>query len=279
MAEGLAAVLVAPDLRGGDDEETGFDRSRAQKHVPVRAAGRHGERGGNGDHVRVSFGDAREQQRETQVVADGEAELTDRRAVDQRHALARRVDGEFAPALAGRQVDVEQVDLVVAGADLAFASMTKPRLATLPFSTRTASEPMSSQMRLRLAASRQAASTRSSSSLRRFFAARALSRSSSPDISGVNSISAPPDAASSIASTSARAFASGSMPVLDWKSAIFVMRRSAHRARRLRSSATRSSQPPTCRSPMKICGTVERPWARSIMICLSAPPKSIATSS
>ena len=51
------------------------------------------------------------------------------------------------------------------------------------------------------------------------------SRSSRPDISGVNSISAPPAAASATASTSARAFAAGSMPVFDWKSAILVIGR------------------------------------------------------
>ena len=49
------------------------------------------------------------------------------------------------------------------------------------------------------------------------------SRSSRPDISGVNSISAPPAAASSTASASARALAAGSMPVVDWKRAMRVM--------------------------------------------------------
>src|SRR4029079_8613192 len=78
-------------------------------------------------------------------------------------------------------------------------------------------------MPCRFAASRHAASTSSSSSLRRFVRARRVSRSSRPDISGVNSISAPPSAALATASTSAWAFASGSMPVCDWKSAIRVM--------------------------------------------------------
>src|SRR3954464_9540128 len=78
-------------------------------------------------------------------------------------------------------------------------------------------------MRWRRAASRQAAKTSSSFSCRRCFAARWTSRSSRPDISGVNSISAPPSAALATASARMRAFASGSMPVFDWKSAIRVI--------------------------------------------------------
>jgi hypothetical protein len=72
---------VAARLRGGDDEQSRFDRPRAQQHMPMRLAGRNGERGRNRDHVGVGFGEAREQAGEAQVVADGEAELADRRAV------------------------------------------------------------------------------------------------------------------------------------------------------------------------------------------------------
>src|SRR6478672_190844 len=78
-------------------------------------------------------------------------------------------------------------------------------------------------MSLSFAAPRQAARTISSSSLRRFVRARSVSRSSSPDISGVNRISAPPSAALPIASTSETALACGSIPVCDWKRAILVI--------------------------------------------------------
>ena len=61
MAEGLAAVLVTPDLGRGDDEQARLDRPRAQQHVPVRLAGRHGEGGGDRDHVGVGLGEPREQ--------------------------------------------------------------------------------------------------------------------------------------------------------------------------------------------------------------------------
>ena len=56
------------------------------------------------------------------------------------------------------------------------------------------------------------------------FAPRAAeSRSSRPDISGVNNISAPPAAASAIACSRRAAFAAGSIPVVDWKRAILVI--------------------------------------------------------
>src|SRR6185369_2667754 len=45
-----------------------------------------------------------------------------------------------------------------------------------------------------------------------------------------------------------------------------------------RSSANRSSHPPIWRSPMKICGTVIRPFARWIIVSFSGPPKSTTIS-
>src|SRR3974377_820506 len=45
-----------------------------------------------------------------------------------------------------------------------------------------------------------------------------------------------------------------------------------------RSSACRSSLPPTCTSPMKICGTVILPFARSIISSLRSQSRSISIS-
>ena len=50
--------------------------------------------------------------------------------------------------------------------------------------------------------------------------------------------------------------------------AIIACRRAAARGRRARSSAIRSSQPPTWVSPMKICGTVQRPVSLIIACAL-----------
>ena len=53
-----------------------------------------------------------------------------------------------------------------------------------------------------------------------------------------------------------------------------VMRASNSSSLPSRSSATSSLQPPTCRPSMKICGTVVRPSARWIISCFASPPKS-----
>src|SRR3546814_19346995 len=53
-----------------------------------------------------------------QVVADGEAHQPERRLDSDAPCPARIGDG-FAPALAGRKVDVEEMDLVIARADVA----------------------------------------------------------------------------------------------------------------------------------------------------------------
>ena len=37
MAEGVAAVLVVPDLRRGDDEQPSLDRARAKQNMPMRS--------------------------------------------------------------------------------------------------------------------------------------------------------------------------------------------------------------------------------------------------
>ena len=131
------------------------------------------------------------------------------------------------------------------------------------------------------AASRTAARTSSSPSLRTFAARARWSRSRRPDISGVNSISAPPPAASRPHRPARRALASGSIPLFDWNSAILASAHAAaaHRVCRRCSSATRSSQPPTCWPSMKICGTVVRPLTAGPSAASPRPPKSTAISS
>ena len=85
----------------------------------MRLAGRDGEGRWHRDQLGSSLGQSFEQGREAQVVANRQPERADRRAANHHRALAARIDRGFAPALAGRQIDVEQMDLVVAGADLA----------------------------------------------------------------------------------------------------------------------------------------------------------------
>src|SRR3954467_8596844 len=87
----------------------------------MRLSGRNGKGSRHGDNVRVCFGKPREKAWETQVIADGEAQLPYRRSIQLADAAARRIDVGFAPGFTGRKVDVEQVELDVSRADLAFA--------------------------------------------------------------------------------------------------------------------------------------------------------------
>ena len=73
------------------------------------------------------------------------------------------------------------------------------------------------------AASHTAASAASSSSPRAFANRRAVFRSSIPDISGVNSMAAPPAAAAATWSASAAALAAESVPDVIWAMAMRVV--------------------------------------------------------
>ena len=118
MAERLAAVLVHPALRGGDDEGAVLDGAGAQQQMPVRLPGLAGEGGGHGQHFGAGQRLGAEKLREAQIVADGEAELG-RADVDDQRLVAGLVGCGFAPALAIVEIDVEHVDLVVAGGERA----------------------------------------------------------------------------------------------------------------------------------------------------------------
>ena len=118
MAEGVAAVLVAPALRGREHERRVLDRAGAQQHVPVRLAGLLGEGRRAREEGRAGLGQRPVQRREAQVVADRQAEPAPGQVGDH-GLLARPVAARLAVALAAGEIDVEHVDLVVAGDDLA----------------------------------------------------------------------------------------------------------------------------------------------------------------
>jgi hypothetical protein len=74
MAVGLAPVLVAAALCGGDDEGAVLDGAGAQQHMPVGLAGLAGEGGRRGQDLGSGQRLLAKQMREAHVVADGEAE-------------------------------------------------------------------------------------------------------------------------------------------------------------------------------------------------------------
>ena len=95
-----------------------LDRAGAIEHVPMRLAGLPGEGGRNGQERAAGLRQRPVERGKAQVVADGEPEPAPRQVGDHGD-LARPVVAQFAIALAVGEIDVEHVDLVVAGDDLA----------------------------------------------------------------------------------------------------------------------------------------------------------------
>ena len=79
---------------------------------------RDGEGRGNGEDLGAGLGEVAVEVREAQVVADRHPEAEAGR-VGEDGAVARAIGGGLAVALGAADVDVEHVDLVVAGADRA----------------------------------------------------------------------------------------------------------------------------------------------------------------
>src|SRR3954465_3134972 len=118
MTEGLAAILVTPALGRREHESGVLDGARAHQHVPMRLPGLPGEGGRNGDERGASLRQRPVQQRKAQIVADCQAKPSPRQIGDD-GALARLVTTRLTIALAACKVDVEHVNLVIAGDDLA----------------------------------------------------------------------------------------------------------------------------------------------------------------
>src|ERR1051326_903315 len=86
--------------------------------MPMRFAGRHRKDRRNGEEIRAGLRQCAVEMREAHIVADRHAEPTPRRLRDERPAAGPGVVALWI-ALATRQIDVEHVDLVVAGDEAA----------------------------------------------------------------------------------------------------------------------------------------------------------------
>src|SRR5438876_4246062 len=118
MAKSVAAVLVPAALGGGEHEAAVLDRARAHEHMPMSFAGLLGEGRRNGEERAARVGERAVERREAQVVADGQPEPPPWQ-VGSDGELAGTVIARFAIALTAGEVDVEQVDLILARDDLA----------------------------------------------------------------------------------------------------------------------------------------------------------------
>ena len=120
--EGVAVGGAAPrhlaHRARSDDHRAVLDRPGAVQHVPVRLARHLGERGRHDEDLRPGLRERAIELGEAKVVADGHAEPAPG-GVHQDPIAAGGDDRGLAIALGGGQVHVEEVDLVVAGPDLA----------------------------------------------------------------------------------------------------------------------------------------------------------------
>ena len=77
-------------LSGGEDETAGLDRTRAQQHLPMGLAGRHGKRRGDRDQAGTGLGKVAIEAGKAQVVTDRHRQTAPRR-VRQNRAIAGTV--------------------------------------------------------------------------------------------------------------------------------------------------------------------------------------------
>src|SRR5881409_2698876 len=68
VPEGVPAILMMTDLRGGNNEQSRLDGASAKQHVPMRLARRHRESGRHCNEVGVRFSEASKQPRKAQIV-------------------------------------------------------------------------------------------------------------------------------------------------------------------------------------------------------------------
>src|SRR5262245_57060011 len=101
------------------DEGLRLDGTRPQQRVPVRHPSRTAEGGRDGDDLGARARQGAIEVREAQIIADGETELAPRQ-VGENGLLARPIVAALTVALAATQIDIEHMNLVVAGCDLSF---------------------------------------------------------------------------------------------------------------------------------------------------------------
>src|SRR5437588_10863576 len=120
MAEGLALILVSAALGRSQHKASVLDGAGPDEHMPVRLARLPRECGGYGKERCSCFRQRAVERREAQVVADRQAEPSPRQIRDDAK-VAGTETARFAIALTAGEIDIEHVDLIIAGDDLAVA--------------------------------------------------------------------------------------------------------------------------------------------------------------
>src|SRR5579875_3643128 len=117
VAVGLAAVRMEARLGGSDDVAEVFDRPASEQGLPMRPAGRRSEGGRHAEDLRSAGAQGAVQLREAHIVTDGQSQAARGRFGDDRRFSWRDVCRLTVALLPAGNVDIEQMDLVVARGD------------------------------------------------------------------------------------------------------------------------------------------------------------------
>ena len=247
-----------------------------------------------------AFGQCAIELGEAQVIANGDAEFAPGQIGDD-GGIAGPIVLAFTIVFAAGQGDVEHMDFVVAGDEAPLGSISRARLASLSGATATPMEPMWSQILSSRASARKCAMAGLPSSGRgideefgpvhfhqgrdfgRLDVDRALAGGVADHGGDVGEIVFDRARGRHLDQGGFEFWCGGGCRVWSWSSFFGGLWVAAYGALQAwsswssspeDSSAKRSSQPPTCVSPIQICGTVVRPpdcW-RSVSRKSDLPP-------
>src|SRR5690606_31708828 len=127
---GLASIFMEASLCGSNHPCAILDGASAQQYMPMGLAGL----AGKGCRNRQNFGTSQclsaEKLREPQVVANGNAKLTEGKLGDG-GLVAGRIGCRLTPTLAIVEIDIEHVDLVIGGDQAAIGAEEKAAIRHL----------------------------------------------------------------------------------------------------------------------------------------------------
>ena len=135
MAVGLASAGMSAALGRSDDVTPGLDGAGPQQDMPVRAPGLSRKCRRDGENFCAAMGQGPVKRREAEVVAHRQPYRRPGR-LGEDGLVAGAISGRFAVGFAAGQIDVEHVDLVIAGDDGAvFIEEVDVAIVTFIFAT------------------------------------------------------------------------------------------------------------------------------------------------
>src|SRR5262245_29266614 len=286
MAVSVPPVLVLAALRRSKDEAAVFNSAATDKDVPMRFAGLLGECRGNCQHRSASFGQGTIERGKPQVVTYRKAKSAPQQV--RKHSLSPgAVVARLAIAFAVRKIDVEHMNLVITRRNIALR-IDKERPIGRPLGRKTNRQRADMNVDAKLARQFTQPCERG---IRLFgddcaeemfaFGRQDVRHFRSEHVLGSGRLCLA-DETHGVVDVGGRLEARPHLNHcgLEGASAHGDASPPASMGSTLpaRSSACSSSLPPTCTVPIKICGTVIRPFARWIISsrCSQSRPMSIS---